>query len=224
MIGPTRPRDGGALPLLLNGFLCFALVLPGKTAPTRGHGLAGDNASESGLAGRYALALFDLADEAKALDSVAEELRSLKAAVESNADLERLTRSPLYDRDQQAKAMGTILDKAGSGDLTRRFVLVVTRNRRLFALTRIIDAFLRELARRRGEVTAQVTAAHKLTDAQQNDLTTALRKVVGSKVDFDLKVDPALLGGLVVRVGSRMIDTSLRSKLEKLQYAMKGVG
>ena len=187
-------------------------------------GVAGENASESGLAGRYAAALFDLAEDAKALDVVAEELRGLKTAIESNEDLLRLTRSPLYDRDQQAKAMTAILDKSGIGDLTRRFVLVVTRNRRLFALTRIIDAFLRELARRRGEVTAQVTAARQLSEAQQNDLMAALRKVVGTKVDVDLKVDPALLGGLIVQVGSRMIDTSLRSKLEKLQYVMKGVG
>lgn len=187
-------------------------------------GLAGENASESGLAGRYASALLDLADEAKALDAVAEELRGLKAAIESSDDLLRLTRSPLYDRDQQAKAMGAVLDKAGVGQLTRNFVLVVTRNRRLFALTRIIDAFLRELARRRGEVTARVTAARNLSDAQQKELMAALRKVVGTKVDVDLQVDPALLGGLVVQVGSRMIDTSLRSKLEKLQYVMKGVG
>ena len=155
---------------------------------------------------------------------MAEELRGLKAAIESSDDLLRLTRSPLYDRDQQAKAMTAILDQAGIADLTRRFVLVVTRNRRLFALPRIIDAFLRELARRRGEVTAQVTAARQLSEAQQKDLTAALHKVVGTKVDVDLKVDPELLGGLVVQVGSRMIDTSLRSKLEKLQYAMKGVG
>jgi F-type H+-transporting ATPase subunit delta len=176
-----------------------------------------------GLAGRYASALFDLAENAKQLDAVAGELRGLRQVIADSEDLRRLIRSPIYDREQQGAAMAAILDKAGVGDLTRRFVLVVARNRRLFALPQMIDAYLAELAHRRGEVTAVVTAARALTKEQQSALTERLRKVVGAKVQVDLKVDPALLGGLVVRVGSRMIDSSLRSKLEKLQYAMKGV-
>jgi F-type H+-transporting ATPase subunit delta len=176
-----------------------------------------------GLAGRYASALFDLAENAKQLDAVAGELRGLRQVIADSEDLRRLIRSPIYDREQQGAAMAAILDKAGVGDLTRRFVLVVAQNRRLFALPQMIDAYLAELAHRRGEVTAVVTAARALTKEQQSALTERLRKVVGAKVQVDLKVDPALLGGLVVRVGSRMIDSSLRSKLEKLQYAMKGV-
>lgn len=176
-----------------------------------------------GLAGRYALALFELAENAKQLDAVAGELRGLRQAIVDSEDLRRLIRSPIYDREQQGAAMAAILDKAGVGDLTRRFVLVVAQNRRLFALPQMIDAYLAELAHRRGEVTAVVTAARALTKEQQSALNGKLRKVVGAKVQVDLKVDPALLGGLVVRVGSRMIDSSLRSKLEKLQYAMKGV-
>lgn len=186
--------------------------------------MAGETTSESGLAGRYASALFELADGAKQLDDVAGELRGLKDLINESADLATLIRSPLYDRDQQGKAIGAVLDKAGVSDLTRRFVMVVAGNRRLFALPAMIDAYLRELARRRGEVTAHVTAARKLTAEQEQSLGDALKKVVGGKVEVDLKVDPALIGGLVVRVGSRMIDSSLRTKLEKLQFVMKGVG
>jgi F-type H+-transporting ATPase subunit delta len=138
--------------------------------------------------------------------------------------LRRFIRSPLYDRDEQSKVMTAILDKAGAGELTRRFVLVVSHNRRLFVLPRMIDAFLAELAHRRGEVTAQVTAARDLSDSQKDALLEALRKAVGAKVQMDLRIDQSLIGGLVVKVGSRMIDTSLRSKLERLELAMKGAG
>lgn len=186
--------------------------------------MAGEGATSGGLAGRYASALFDLADERKELDQVAEELKALKAAIAESEDLRRFIRSPLYDRDEQSKAMAAILDKAGAGELTRRFVLVVAHNRRLFALPGMIDAFLAELAHRRGEVTAQVTAANDLSDSQKDALLAALRKVVGGKVQMDLRIDRSLIGGLVVKVGSRMIDTSLRSKLERLELAMKGAG
>ena len=188
-----------------------------------GKGLAGESTIVGGLAGRYASALFELAENAKQLDAVAGELRGLKQVIADSEDLRRLIRSPIYDRDQQGAAMAAILDKAGVGDLTRRFVLVVAQNRRLFALPQMIDGYLAELAHRRGEVTAVVTAARALTKEQESALTDKLRKVVGAKVQVDLQVDPELLGGLVVRVGSRMVDSSLRSKLEKLQYAMKGV-
>jgi F-type H+-transporting ATPase subunit delta len=117
-----------------------------------------------------------------------------------------------------------VLAKGEFSDLTRRFVSVVAANRRLFALPEMIEAYLVELSRRRGEVTAEVTAAQELTKAQRDALSEQLRKAVGNKVDLDLQVDPALIGGLVVRVGSRMIDASLKSKLQRLQIAMKGVG
>ncbi len=178
----------------------------------------------SGLPGRYALALLDLADERNQLDPVAEDLRGLKAAIDGSDDLRRLIRSPLYTRDQQSRAMTAILDKAGVGDLTRRFVLLVARNRRLFALDRMIAAYLAELARRRGEVTAQVTSATTLNDEQQLTLLETLRREVGSKVQVEVEVDPSLIGGLIVRVGSRMIDNSIRSKLQRLQLVMKGTG
>jgi len=178
----------------------------------------------SGLPGRYALALLDLADERKQLDPVAEDLRGLKAAIDGSDDLRRLIRSPLYTRDQQSRAMTAILDQAGVGDLTRRFVLLVARNRRLFALDRMIAAYLVELARRRGEITARVTSATTLNDEQQRTLLETLRREVGAKVQVEVEVDQSLIGGLIVRVGSRMIDNSLRSKLQRLQLAMKGTG
>lgn len=186
--------------------------------------MASDVAAGSGLAGRYASALFELADEQKALDQVAGELSSLKSVIAESEDLRRFIRSPLYGRDDQTKVMAAILDKASAGDLTRRFVMVVAHNRRLFALPRMIDAFLAELAHRRGEVTAHVVAAYDLSDSQRDALLTALRKAIGSKVKMDLKIDKGLIGGLVVKVGSRMIDTSLRSKLQRLELAMKGAG
>ena len=186
--------------------------------------MAAESTGASGLAGRYAAALFDLADSSKALDEVASELGDLRAAIAESEDLTRMIRSPVFGRDQQSKAMAAILDKAGAGDLTRRFVMVVAQNRRLFALPRMIDAYLAELARRRGEVTAQVTAARTLTADQKKALTEALRRTEGSKVKVDVQVDPSLLGGLTVKVGSRMIDSSLRTKLAKLQFVMKGVG
>ena len=186
--------------------------------------MASDEAASGGLAGRYASALFELADEQKALDQVAGELSALKGVIAESADLASFIRSPLYGRDEHSKAMAAILEKAGAGELTRRFVMVVAHNRRLFALPRMIDAFLAELARRRGEVTAQVTAAHDLSDNQKDALLAALRQAIGSKVQMDLRIDKGLIGGLVVKVGSRMIDTSLRSKLQRLELAMKGAG
>jgi len=186
--------------------------------------LAGDNTSLSDLAGRYASALLDLADEQKALDQVSGDLQTLRSMIGESEDLRRLLNSPVITRDEQRRAMTALMEKAGVGQLTQRFVLVVVNNRRLFALRAMIEGYLAELARRRGEITAAVTSARTLSDAQQAALLDALRSAVGSKVQLDLKVDPALIGGLVVKVGSRMIDSSLRSKLQRLQLAMKGVG
>jgi F-type H+-transporting ATPase subunit delta len=186
--------------------------------------LAGEDTSTGSLAGRYALALFELADEGQALDRVADDLKGVDRLLAESEDLQRLVSSPLYGREEQSKAMEVILERAGVSDLTRRFILVVAQNRRLFALPKMIRAFLAELARRRGEVRAEVTAASLLNEAQERALLETLSKSVGGKVQLEVKTDPSLLGGLVVKVGSRMIDTSLRNKLQRLQFAMKGVG
>lgn len=185
--------------------------------------MAGEDRSVSGLAGRYVAALFDLADEQKALDQVAGDLTGLRALIDESADLRRLMSSPLYGREQQVKAMDAVLAKAGVSPLTRKFVLVVAQNRRLFALRGMIDGFLAELARRRGEITAKVTVARPLTAEQEKRLEETLRGAVGGKVRIDTKIDESLIGGLIVQVGSRMVDGSIKTKLQKLQNAMKGV-
>jgi F-type H+-transporting ATPase subunit delta len=186
--------------------------------------VARDDTGLSGVAERYALALLDLADDKKQLDEVAEDLRGVRATIAESDDLQRLIRSPLFTRAEQAKAMATILEKAGVGDLTRRFVLVVADNRRLFVLPQMIDGYLAELSRRRGEVTAEVTSATELTKEQLAALVEAIKAKIGGKIQVDVKVDQSLIGGLIVKVGSRMIDNSLRSKLQRLRLAMKGVG
>jgi F-type H+-transporting ATPase subunit delta len=177
-----------------------------------------------GLSERYASALFELADEARTLDQTDADLRNLARMVEESADLKRLIRSPVLSRDEQGKAMSAILQAAEMGDLTRRFIGLLVRNRRLFALAAIIKAFRDLLAGRRGEVAAEVTSAKALTDAQVAAIAAALKKVTGSDVSIAQTVDPELLGGLVVRMGSRMIDSSLRTKLQRMRLARKGVG
>ena len=178
----------------------------------------------TGLAGRYAAALFELADAAKSLDAVAADLTALNQIVTENADLARLVRSPVIGSEAQVKAMTAVLEAAGANPLTVKFVGTVADNRRLFALSQMITAFLAELARRRGEIQADVTSAVPLTEAEVAAVTESLRGAVGQKVAVNLAVDPSLIGGLIVRVGSRMVDSSLRSKINRLQLSMKGVG
>jgi F-type H+-transporting ATPase subunit delta len=177
---------------------------------------------DTGVATRYALALFELADEKRKLDDVARDLRALDAMIDESSDLKRLLRNPVVSRAESGRAMAAILDSADADALTRNFIGLVAANRRLFALPEMISAFLSELAQRRGEVTAEVTSAQELTDAQAKSLEDALRTAVGGKVALSLKVNPGLVGGLVVKVGSRMIDSSLKSQLARLKLAMKG--
>ncbi|HKP22919.1 MAG TPA: F0F1 ATP synthase subunit delta [Dongiaceae bacterium] len=179
---------------------------------------------QGGLAQRYAAALLELSDEKHAIDAVAGDLASLGRMIADSGDLQTLITSPLMDRDQQSRAIGAVAKAASFGELTQRFLGLVAANRRLFALPAIVKAFQKMLADKRGEVQAEVTAAHALTDAQKSAVSDAIRRVVGGKVSIDMKVDPSLLGGLIVRVGSRMIDGSVKTKLQKLQLAMKGVG
>jgi len=177
-----------------------------------------------GLAERYAAALFDLADERKALDTVAADLQALRAMLRESAELRRLIRSPVLTRESQGKAIAAVAERAQASPLVRNFLALLARNRRLFALPEMIESYLARLAERRGEVTAHVSAAQDLSPAQKDAIGEQLRKAVGRKVAVDIEIDPSLLGGLVVRVGSRMVDASLKSKLNRLQLAMKGVG
>ena len=176
------------------------------------------------MAGRYATALFELADGDKLLDQVAGDLERLAAMMDASDDLRRLIRSPVIARDDQGRAMEALMDKAEMGGLTRRFVGLVARNRRLFALPDMIAAYRALIADRRGETTAEVVSAKALSDKQLSAIGESLRAAVGTRVAVAARVDPGLLGGLVVKVGSRMVDSSLSTKLQQLRLAMKGVG
>lgn len=186
--------------------------------------MASEATGVASLAERYAAALFDLADERHALDTVANDLRELRAMLHESLDLDRLFRSPVLSREDQAKAIAALGERAGLSELTRHFLGVVAGNRRLFAVPAMIEAYLNQLAERRGEVTAEVTTAQPLNDAQQLTLGEQLRRAVGRRVTVDLHVDASLLGGMIVKVGSRMIDGSLKSRLHRLQLAMKSAG
>jgi F-type H+-transporting ATPase subunit delta len=185
--------------------------------------LADESTGVSGLAERYAAALFELADERHALDEVARDLREMRAMLGASADLLRLMRSPVLSRAQQGQAMAALVEDAKLSKLTADFVAVVARNRRLFAVPAMIEAYLDKLAARRGEVTAEITAAQTLSEAQQSALGEQLRRVLGSRVTMDIRVDPGLLGGMVVKIGSRMVDGSLKGRLQRLQLSMKGI-
>jgi F-type H+-transporting ATPase subunit delta len=186
--------------------------------------VASESTGVSGLAERYAAALYELADELKALDEVAGDLRTLRAMVDESADLRRLIRSPVLARSAQGAAVAALAERAELQGVTRNFLGLLAKNRRLFALPETITGFLARLAARRGEATAQVTAAQELSPAQRENLMEQLRRAVGQKVTIDVLIDPSLLGGLVVKLGSRMVDASLKSKLHRLERAMKGVG
>lgn len=178
----------------------------------------------SAVAERYAGSLYELAAEAKAVAKVDEDLARFEALLSGSDDLKRLIESPVFSAEDQLKAISAVADKAKIGGLTGNFLRVVARNRRLFAVPGIIRAFRRIAAHARGEVEAQVVSAHALTAAQQTELKAALKAVAGKDVALSLTVDPSLLGGLVVRMGSRQIDTSLKTKLASLKLALKEVG
>lgn len=176
----------------------------------------------SGVAGRYAAALYELAEGQKILDDVASDLAGIRELLSESADLRRLVASPVISREEQGRAIGAVLEKAGVSDLTRRFVGVVAQNRRLFALDGMCVAFRDLLAERRGEITAEVTTADELDASQRDRLEQELRVAMGSKVALETHVDRTLLGGMIVKVGSRMVDSSLRTKLQRLELSLKG--
>jgi len=177
---------------------------------------------QASLAGRYALALFELARDGRALDSVAASLATLKAALAESADLRTLTRSPLIGRDEAAKAIAAVAGALGIDSLTTRTLGVLAENRRLSQLPNVIRAFETLLSAHKGETRAEVTSAFPLTKTQQTALARQLKARTGRDMALDLTVDPAIMGGLVVKMGSQMIDSSLRTRLNKLAQAMRG--
>jgi F-type H+-transporting ATPase subunit delta len=186
--------------------------------------VAHEASGPASLAGRYANALFELADGQKQLDAVAGDLTTLRRMLEESIELRRLVASPVIGREAQGKAMTALMHAGGVGGLVQRFVGVVCQNGRLRDLPSMITAYLAELARRRGETAADVVSATPLSEAQMQNLSETLRRLVGNKVSVNARVDADLLGGLVVKVGSRMFDSSVRTKLQRLRLAMKGVG
>jgi F-type H+-transporting ATPase subunit delta len=178
--------------------------------------------SEGGLAGRYANAVFELAQDQKAVDAVSADLGSLRKALESSPDLARLVRSPVFSAQDQAKALKAILGAMSAHPLSTKFVLLLAQKRRLSALTHIIAAYEHLVAKSRGETEAEVTAARHLNDDEIAELKSVLKAKLGKEPRLHSRIDPTLLGGLVIKVGSRMIDSSLRTKLDGLRAAMKG--
>jgi len=183
--------------------------------------VAGEDGIVSGMAGRYATALFELALESKAIEQVQGDLKSFDALIAQNPDLARLVRSPVFSADEQTKALVAILDKAGIKGIAANFLRVVAKNRRLFAVSEIVRGFNALVAKHKGEVTAEVTVAEKLNDARMNEIRDALKQVTGKDVQVDVTVDPSIIGGLKVKLGSRMVDASLRTKLNSIKFAMK---
>ena len=197
---------------------------PNTLNATRPFDVATDEPIIAGVAGRYASALFELAEEQKQLAQVEQDLISFQELLNESEDLRRLVRSPVFSSDEQSAAISAVLERAGIGGLAANFLKLAARNRRLFAVPDMIRVFRAMCARARGEVEASVASAFPLQDGQVQALKDALKASVGKDVQVNLTVDPELLGGLVVKIGSRMIDSSLRTKLNSLKMRMKEVG
>jgi F-type H+-transporting ATPase subunit delta len=187
---------------------------------TAGH-FANAQFDTSTMAGRYATALFDLARETSAIDAVKADLERFNALLAESPDLTRLVRSPVFSADEQLQALSAVLERAGIGGLAAKFLKLVTANRRLFSVRDMIKAYGGLVAGHKGEATAEVTAAERLKDDHVAALRSALKAVSGKDVDLDIRIDPGIIGGLVVKLGSRMIDTSLRTRLNAIRHALK---
>lgn len=202
----------------------------GLTTPARGERdengarfVSADLAVTSGVAGRYASALFDLARDAGLLDRVKAQLDTIAQAIAASPDLSRLVRSPVFTAEDQAKALSAVLPTLGVTGIAANTLHLLAKNRRLFLVGDVVKAFAGLLAAHRGAATAEVTSAAPLTPAQMEKLSASLKASTGKDIALDTKVDPSLIGGLVVKMGSRMIDTSLKTKLSQLKVALKEV-
>lgn len=178
----------------------------------------------SGVAERYASSLYELASEAGSVDQIGAELAGFQTLINESADMKRFIESPVFSAEDQLRAVAAVLEKAGISGLSANFIKVAAANRRLFTIPGMIKSYFQIVARNRGEISADVTSAHALTSAQENELKATLKGVTGKDVAINVTVDPSILGGLIVKVGSRQIDTSLRTKLSTLKLALKEVG
>lgn len=177
----------------------------------------------SGLAGRYATALFDLAREGQALEDVSADLDNLGRMVDASDDLKKMIKSPLLGGVDQTRAITAVAERAGCHRLTSQFLGTLARNRRLFALPEVIQAYQEAMARHRGEIPCEVVSAIELSEDQVRTIREGISSYAGKDVRIDLRTDPALLGGLIVRLGSRMFDASLATKLRNLEHSMRGI-
>jgi F-type H+-transporting ATPase subunit delta len=168
--------------------------------------------------------LFELARDEKSVDAVKADLDRFSAMLADSPELLRLVRSPVFGATDQARALAAVLEKAGIGGISANFLRVLTVNRRLFAVADVIRAFRALVAKFKGEATADVTVAETLSDKNLDAIKAALKSVTGKDVALNVTVDPAIIGGLVVKLGSRMVDSSLRTKLNSIKHAMKEAG
>lgn len=173
---------------------------------------------------RYATALFELAKEAKKLPALEKDVSALKSALDDSADFAELISNPVYTREEMGKAISAIAEKMKLSPIVANTLGLMAQKRRLFVLPQLVASVADMIADEKGEVTAEVTAAKKLTKAQEEKLAKALKASVGKDVKVNVAIDEKLIGGLIVKVGSKMIDTSIASKLSNLQNAMKEVG
>ncbi len=186
--------------------------------------MSGNQSFSHGIAGRYATALFEIAKEGKKLPAVEKSLNALEAALNESAELQDLISNPVYSRDEQGAAMAEISKKMKLGTEVSNTIGVMAAKRRLFALPALIASVKSLIATEKGEVTAEVTSAKALTKTQSDKLAKSLKSTFGKDIVINATVDESIIGGLIVKVGSKMIDTSIRSKLSNLQNAMKEVG
>lgn len=186
--------------------------------------MSGTASFSHGIAGRYATALFEIAKEAKKLPAVEKDLDTVEAALNESADLRELIANPVYTRAEQGAVMAEVAAKMGLGAELANTIGVMASKRRLFALPAMIASVKSLIADEKGEVTAEVTSAKALTKAQSDKLAASLKKTFGKDIVINAAVDESIIGGLIVKVGSKMIDTSIKSKLSNLQNAMKEVG
>ena len=177
--------------------------------------------AKSDVVERYATAFFELAADEGAIDALEANLRGISSGLEASDDLNRLVASPVFDADQKARGLDAVLEKAGAHPLTRNFTALLAKNNRLSVLSDVIARFHRLAADHRGEVSAEAVSAHPLTEDQTKTLRSQIETSVGKAVNLETRVEKDLLGGLIVKVGSRMIDSSLRTKLNRLQQTLK---
>ena len=196
---------------------------PEKLPQPKARGVKGEGTIVSGMAGRYATALLELARDERAIDGVKADLDLFEGLLAASPDLMRLVRSPVFSAEQQGKALAAVLARAGIGGLAANFLQVLAANRRLFAVDAVIRDFRALVARHKGEVVAAVTLAERPDERRLAAITDALRAVTGKDVQVDVKIEPSIIGGLIVKLGSRMVDSSLRTKLKSIKHAMKEV-